>query len=511
MELNMNSQFLVILSVFVVLLILFRVLYTIWWRPKILENKLRNQGIRGNPYKLLQGDNGEFKRMMIEACSRPIPLTHRIAPRVTPFIHHMVQTYGKQSLSWFGTIPRLIIADSELLKLVLADKNNHFRKPPMNPLMELLSKGVFSLEGQKWAKRRRLISPAFHHQKIQGMLPAFSACCCDLLDRLVKLVSPSGSCEIDMACEFRAFSLDVIARTAFGSNYKEGEKIFALQKEQIVLAMEAYHDIYFPGLRFIPTKKNRRRYELDNQIKAILRDMIQKREENDTSNKDLDLLGLLLQCKADGNSEMTIEDIIEECKLFYFGAQESTSNLLTWTSIVLSMHPDWQEKARDEVLHVCGTRIPELPDLNRLKIVTMILHEVLRLYPPVVFFARHTTHMTELGNLLVPAGVEVYLPVLLMHYDKEHWGEDAEEFNPERFAEGVSNASKAQRAYFPFGWGAKICLGKSFAMLEAKLAIAMLLQRFSFELSPSYTHAPNTTTNLQPQHGATLILHQIIS
>lgn len=123
--------------------------------------------------------------------------------------------------------------------------------------------------------------------------------------------------------------------------------------------------------RFIPTKKNRRRYELDSQIKAILLEMIQKRE-NDTSNNDLDLLGLLLQCKEDVNSvyEMTIEDIIEECKLFYFGAQESTSNLLTWTSIVLSMHPNWQEKAREEVLRVCGTRRPEVSDLNRLKIVS---------------------------------------------------------------------------------------------------------------------------------------------
>lgn len=139
----------------------------------------------------------------------------------------------------------------------------------------------------------------------------------------------------------------------------------------------------------------------------------------------------------------------------------------------------------------------------------MILHEVLRLYPPVVFLARHTTHTTKLGNLSVPAGVEVYVPVLMLHYDKEYWGEDAEEFNPERFAEGVSNASKEGRAYYPFGWGPKICLGKSFAMLEAKLVMVMFLQRFSFELSPSYTHAPNTLTTLQPQHGATLILHSI--
>ncbi|XP_047313510.1 cytochrome P450 CYP72A219-like [Impatiens glandulifera] len=501
------------MALFLVLLFLYcllQVVYTIWWRPKSLERELRNQGIRGNPYKLIHGDKEEFKSMMIEAWSRPMPLTHKIVPRVTPFIHQMLNRYGKVSLSWHGTLPRLIIADAELLKLVLTDKNNHFRKPILNPLVDLLTLGLSTLEGQKWFKRRRILTPAFHHEKIQGMLPAFSACCCDLVDRLEKMVNPSGSCEIDMAAEFQAFSLDVIARTAFGSNYKEGEKIFSLQKEQLVLVLEAYHSLYFPGLRFVPTKKNRRRYEIDNQIKTILRDMIEKREKVNR-NGDLDLLGLLLQCREDGNNEMTIDDIIEECKLFYFAGQETTAKLLTWTSIVLSMHPNWQEKAREEVLQVCGTRRPELPDLNRLKKVTMILNEVLRLYPPVVALARHTTHMTKVGNLSIPSGVEVYMPILLLHYDKEHWGEDVEEFNPDRFSEGVSKASKDQLMFYPFGWGARICLGQSFAMLEAKLALAMVLQRFSFQLSPSYSHAPHTVITLQPQHGAPIILHTLAS
>ena len=86
----------------------------------------------------------------------------------------------------------------------------------------------------------------------------------------------------------------------------------------------------------------------------------------------------------------------------------------------------------------------------------------------------------------IPAGVDFVLPVLFLHCDPKFWGEDVEEFNPERFSEGVVKASKDDIAFYPFGWGPRICLGQNFAMIEAKMALAMVLQHFSFQLSPTY-------------------------
>ncbi|MQM04674.1 hypothetical protein Taro_037474 [Colocasia esculenta] len=129
--------------------------------------------------------------------------------------------------------------------------------------------------------------------------------------------------------------------------------------------------------------------------------------------------------------------------------------------------------------------------------VTMVLNEVQRLYPPVGSLYRHVRQRVKLGGITIPRGVDVVAPI---------WGEDADEFNPERFSQGISKAGKEHNAFFPFGWGPRGCLGQHFAMMEAKIALTMILQHFSFELSPSYAHAPYTGVTLQPQYGAQIML-----
>lgn len=99
--------------------------------------------------------------------------------------------------------------------------------------------------------------------------------------------------------------------------------------------------------------------------------ILSKETKAKNGNLDDDLLSLLIQCQKQSDNEMTIDDIMEECKLFYFAGQETTATWLTWTMIVLCMHPNWQEKAREEVIQVFGKRTPDVKALNQLKIVSI--------------------------------------------------------------------------------------------------------------------------------------------
>ena len=140
----------------------------------------------------------------------------------------------------------------------------------------------------------------------------------------------------------------------------------------------------------------------------------------------------------------------------------------------------------------------------------MILYEALRLYPPVIQLSRRVNKDTNLGTFSLPSGSLIVFPIVSIHHDKELWGDDAHEFKPERFAEGISKVTKGISSFFPFGMGPRACIGERFAMDKAKMALSMILRQFSFELSPSYTHAPINDIFLQPQHGAPIILHKLL-
>ncbi|CAA7049707.1 unnamed protein product [Microthlaspi erraticum] len=491
-----------------------RTLNWVWFKPKMLESYLRRQGLAGPPYTPLVGDLKKIFNMLTEARSKPIKLTDDIQPRVVPYPLQMLKTHGRTFFTWLGPIPAITIMDPEQIKEVF-NKISDFPKTHTFPLIRYIATGLVSYDGDKWAKHRRIINPAFHLEKIKIMVPAFHQSCSEVVGEWDKLVSAKGSsCEVDVWPWLMSMTADVISRTAFGSSYKEGQKIFELQTELTELITQSFRKSFIPGYRYLPTKDNRRMKAAASEVQVILRGIINKRlraREAGEAPSD-DLLGILLESnmvQAKGNG-MSIKDVMEECKLFYFAGQETTSVLLVWTMVLLSQHQDWQARAREEVKHVFGDREPDTEaGLNQLKVMTMILYEVLRLYPPVTQLSRAINKEMKLGDLTLPAGVHVNLPIMLVQRDTELWGDDAAEFKPERFKDGLSKATKSQVSFFPFAWGPRICIGQNFAMLEAKMAMALILQRFSFELSPSYVHAPYTVITLHPQFGAHLILHKL--
>ena len=141
--------------------------------------------------------------------------------------------------------------------------------------------------------------------------------------------------------------------------------------------------------------------------------------------------------------------------------------------------------------------------------VTIVIQEVLRLYPPAAFVSREALEDTQLGNIVIPKDVCLWTLIPTLHRDHNIWGPDANEFKPERFSNGVSKACKFPQAYIPFGLGPRICLGKNFAMVQLKIVLSLIISKFAFSLSPRYQHSPAYRMIVEPGHGVHILIKRI--
>ncbi|KAF8648151.1 hypothetical protein HU200_065004 [Digitaria exilis] len=519
-----------LLLVIILLHVAARVADALWWRPRRLEAHFAGQGVRGPPYRLLLGCVTEMVALMAAAAAKPMsPLdSHDALPRVLAFYHYWRKIYGPMFLIWFGPTPRLTVAEPELVREILLTRADAFDRYEAHPIVrQLEGDGLVSLHDDKWALHRRVLTPAFFPDNLNRLAPHVGRSVAALAERWRAMAASvaAGEVEVDVAEWFQAVAEEAITRATFGRSYDSGRVVFRMQARLMAFASEAFRKVLVPGYRFLPTKKNRLSWSLDREIRRELVTLIGHRsdeaEEEDEVNEKgsnsgfRDLLGLMINAGGGGGKKKAIpvEDMLEECKTFFFAGKQTTTNLLTWATVLLAMHPEWQERARREVLAVCSAdELPSKEHLPKLKTLGMILNETLRLYPPAVATIRRAKRDITLGNgLSVPRDTELLIPIMAMHHDAAFWGDDATEFNPGRFAGGAAKAATHPLAFIPFGLGPRMCIGQNLALLEAKITLAILLQRFELARSPNYVHAPTVLMLLYPQYGAPVIFRPILS
>ncbi|XP_022769769.1 cytochrome P450 709B2-like isoform X2 [Durio zibethinus] len=489
------------------------------WRPHALTKSFKKQGVTGPPYFLLKGSLDEVKKW--KKAAREIILdtnSNDIFKRVIPHYYIWSLKYGETFLFWHGTQPHLCISDPELAKQILSNKFGFYNKPCVNPFLQTLAgKGLLFMNGLDWVRRRRIVNPAFSLDKLKAMVKRMVACSLSMFEEWKHQaeLAENNCIKIEINEEFQKLTADIIAHTAFGSSYVHGKEAFKAQRELQRWCAASNADVFIPGSQYLPTPSNLQIWKLDRKVKGSLSRIIESRLKSKiTGGADFpygdDLLGVMMAAieptQSNRNFKLQIDEILEECKTFFFAGHETTSNLLTWTMLLLSIHPEWQSKLKEEVLEECGMGIPDADILAKLKLMNMVLLEILRLYCPAIALVREASEDMKLGNLMIPKHTRLTIPIVKIHRSKEYWGEDANEFNPLRFKGGISKAAKHPNALMGFSVGPRTCIGQNFAMLEAKAVLALILQRFSFSLSPDYKHAPTDVLTLQPEHGLPIII-----
>lgn len=386
-----------------------------------------------------------------------------------------------------------------LAEEVLIKKKDHFTKVyhPNKPrgLALILGQGLVTSQGELWQKQRRVIQPMFYKSRIAGMVPVINQACGDMLRQWGErdAQQPVEICE-----QMTQVTLEAITQSMFSCSVKQSmPELWPALKLALVFAQKNFFNPLSLPLVF-PTRSNR---EFKHALQVLNKLILGIIESRQTANiKKPDLLDLLMHVRYEDSDElMTHQQIVDESLTIFTAGHETTSNALSWTLYVLATHPEIFQRLRDEIDTVLDAKMPSLSDLEKMPYCTAVLEESMRRYPPVVALLRRAVTTTTIGNYEIPKHAFIFVNIRNIHHHPQYWQEPMK-FDPNRFLTSDKPASH-KLAYMPFGAGHRVCLGNHLAMLEAKLILTQIVQKFDFESVAGHEVKEHLAITLQPKYG----------
>ncbi|XP_075700164.1 cholesterol 24-hydroxylase-like [Rhinoderma darwinii] len=366
--------------------------------------------------------------------------------------------------------------------------------------VRFMGKGLLTnRDNDHWHKQRRIMDPAFSRTYLIGLMGPFNEKAEELMEALAE--KADGDCHVGMHNMLSRVTLNVISKVAFGMEMNALEDDQTPFPRAISLVMRAMVEMRNPFLRYSWEKQAfiRDAKESIKLLRKTGRECIErrKREIQDEVDIPVDILTQILKGAAlEGDCDM--EELLDHFVTFFIAGQETTANQLSFVIMELARNPAILEKVQAEVDEVIGAkRDIEYEDLGKLRYLSQVLKESLRLYPPGPGTTRALEEETIIEGVRIPPNVTLMFNTYIMGR-MEQFFPDPLVFNPDRFQ---PDAPKPYYSYFPFSLGPRSCIGQVFAQMEAKVVLAKLLQRFQFELVEGQSFRILDTGTLRPMDG----------
>ncbi|KAK9762111.1 hypothetical protein K7432_012467 [Basidiobolus ranarum] len=391
----------------------------------------------------------------------------------------------------------VIVANPDYAKTILMNKGDVFpkiimsREQPNTLRAKLTSVNIVSSNGDEWRKHRRVANPAFHRTWTTSTFG-------ELMSRLISEIDRTST-NVPVKEMMQRMTLDALGKAIFDYDFNsienQGGEIVKLYNT-IMTGLGNPLYAMFPFLENAPLL-GRRGYHTElekfNQfIMDIINSKVEKvREGKAVDAQSADLVTLMIQAGEAENEKLTPKEIRNDVIIFFIAGHDTTANALSSAIYYLSIHPEYQQKAREEVISVLSNEEKDIyptfeQQQNSLPFITAIMKESMRLNPSAAqVVSRRTTEPVQFGEFVLPAGTATSVQIYAMHHNPNIW-ENPYRFMPERFLDEKVNQDLF--SWMPFGGGGRRCIGMNFSLIEQRVVLSMLLRKFSWTLPTNSIH-----------------------
>lgn len=398
-----------------------------------------------------------------------------------------------------------IVFNPDYVKYILQENHRHYIKSfGYDALKLLLGEGLLTSEGDFWIRQRRLVQPAFHKERMAGLVQVMATCVQQMLDEWKTNYRPGD--EVNVSYEMNRLALLVVTRTLFQSNVTE-EDIRQINHSLSVVIEGGAERIRNPFRLpdWLPTTKNRSEKEALHTINTIVHRIIHERLQDERRYDDL--LDMLIHTRDEDTGEgMDPVQLRDEVMTIFIAGHETTANALAFAWYLLGRHTDADTRLRDEANQCLQDRMPALADMKALVYTRQVIDETLRLYPPAWIIGRKSTREETFGEYTVPAGTTMALPAYVIQHSERYWPQP-EKFDPSRFDEQHIQAIQ-KFSYFPFGGGPRLCIGQMFAIYEMQIILSMVRRQYRLESAPGFILQMQPLITLRMKEPLRMILRE---